>query len=62
VKNSITAALPATAYSSARAIPSSITSRISSEMAETFAISRMYLCSSRRSAGVMTLPPATRGE
>ena len=41
---------------------SSITARISSEMAETFAISRMYLCSSRRSAGVMTLPPATRGE
>src|SRR6266446_5866608 len=36
--------------------------RISSEMVETFSTSSMYLCSRRRSAGVMTLPPTTRGE
>jgi hypothetical protein len=40
----------------------SITARISSEMAETFSISSMYLCRRRRFAGVITLPPTTRGE
>ena len=41
---------------------SSTTMRISSEMAETFSISSMYLCSRRRSAGVMMWPPTKRGE
>src|SRR5262245_53322483 len=40
----------------------STTARISLEMTVTFSISSMYLCNRRKSAGVMILPPTTRGE
>ena len=36
--------------------------RISSEMVETFSTSSMYLCSRRRSAGVMTSPRVVGGK
>jgi hypothetical protein len=36
--------------------------RISSEVTVTFSISSIYLCSRRKSAGVMILPSTTRGQ